>query len=474
MAANPKPTDVARWANNGGAITVPSSGKQDVGWLTGERPPAQYKNWLANQAWRWHKFVDALFTDGGNSDGIAAGNADQQNTAEANVVPLFKWRDYLGKIRSLVDHNGYRMGQVSEIDETWDLPVQTAQLPMSAFVPTGGTWGFGDFWTCTVSGSLQCSLNQILPKGAVVTGILWSFSRTTASDVTTFDWHSSINGTATSRVAKTITTGTGNTTTDQMASPTTGQGPQQVGFGGNPAAAVDETVLQVSATVTTSLKVYGCTITYVVPPPRWTYTQSTLGASAAGDSIIMNAPISGLNQRNVQLTAAAISSQAGSSKLTGLHEVQLDSDAAYAVEFMIKTGTITDGSNKRLFSAMLLRPGGDGVGLYNDNSQANWQYQRIVGGTPTNVDTGVAIAASTVYRVRLEVYGTAVNSSGATRVRLYLNGALVADSTAVTLTADGYQLVFRAATNGTTGGPYDWRIGRVRRAWNHLLTADNL
>lgn len=48
-----KPGSVPRWANAGGAITVPPSGKQDVGWVAGEAPPAEYFNWLHNLAYQW-------------------------------------------------------------------------------------------------------------------------------------------------------------------------------------------------------------------------------------------------------------------------------------------------------------------------------------------------------------------------------------------------------------------------------------
>lgn len=53
-----KPASVPRWANVGGAIVVPASGKQDVGWVTGERPPAQYMNWLQNLAYQWLQYLN--------------------------------------------------------------------------------------------------------------------------------------------------------------------------------------------------------------------------------------------------------------------------------------------------------------------------------------------------------------------------------------------------------------------------------
>lgn len=52
-----KPTSVARWADVGGAIVVPPSGKQDIGWVPGEAPPAEYFNWIENLAYQWQKWL---------------------------------------------------------------------------------------------------------------------------------------------------------------------------------------------------------------------------------------------------------------------------------------------------------------------------------------------------------------------------------------------------------------------------------
>ena len=56
MAA--KPGSTPRWANVGGAIVVPSSGKQDVGWEAPEKPPAEYFNWFQNLTWQWLDYLD--------------------------------------------------------------------------------------------------------------------------------------------------------------------------------------------------------------------------------------------------------------------------------------------------------------------------------------------------------------------------------------------------------------------------------
>src|SRR3982751_4091410 len=61
MAA--KPTTLPRWANAGGAIVTPASGKLDIGWVPGERPPAQYDNWHKNLVFQWMQYLsDAAFS----------------------------------------------------------------------------------------------------------------------------------------------------------------------------------------------------------------------------------------------------------------------------------------------------------------------------------------------------------------------------------------------------------------------------
>ncbi len=53
-----RPAELPRWADVGGDIETPSSGKQDIGWLVNERPPAQYFNWLANTTYLWTQYLD--------------------------------------------------------------------------------------------------------------------------------------------------------------------------------------------------------------------------------------------------------------------------------------------------------------------------------------------------------------------------------------------------------------------------------
>lgn len=75
-----KPTSVSRWADVGGAIVEPSSGKKDVGWLVAEKPAAQFFNWLLNISYQWQLWLqadahDTRFLPQGFVGGLAAGSA---------------------------------------------------------------------------------------------------------------------------------------------------------------------------------------------------------------------------------------------------------------------------------------------------------------------------------------------------------------------------------------------------------------
>lgn len=62
-----KPTVIPRWANVGGSIVTPPSGKLDVGWLAGEKPPAQYENWKGYYTFKWIEWIDSIFGSSGNN-----------------------------------------------------------------------------------------------------------------------------------------------------------------------------------------------------------------------------------------------------------------------------------------------------------------------------------------------------------------------------------------------------------------------
>ena len=482
-----KPTSVPTWAtdtNYTGGVeagtptkVAPTAGRQAEGWEPAAKPPAQEFKWRKKLVYLWTLFLNQLFTDGGG----ATGNLDVGVTAEANLVPLAKYRDYLTKIRSTVDHNGYRMGQVSELDEDWRSRPITVTHPISAGEASNGAFSFAvagseGLWRTPTASTVRFSLGTLIPQNAIITAVEVNYERGTAGDSTTIAILSDANGNV---CAFTDTTSTGSQTVNIIASATSGHGPlQHLDANG---LAGGWSVIAVGTTVTVFLLVRRVRVTYLLPPVGWDWTQLTTnvpGTATTGDEIASVDPQSGFNHRAMKITGKAVTAIAGSSVLAGAFEAFHNSDCAYVLEFMLKTGTITDGTDKRLFAAGIQNNNAGALNrfvyFYTDETFANWQL-RVVGSSTADTTTGVAVAAATVYRMRLEIYGSAVNSSGNTKIRAFINGVLVVEVNSTTLpAADMIRPYFKVGTNGTTGGPYDCTIGRVRRVWNHLLTPDNL
>ena len=67
MATKPLSSTLPRWADtvagDPSKVSEPPSGKKDIGWAVGERPPAQWKNWLLLQCYNWLVWLDAFETE---------------------------------------------------------------------------------------------------------------------------------------------------------------------------------------------------------------------------------------------------------------------------------------------------------------------------------------------------------------------------------------------------------------------------
>ena len=67
MATKPLSSTLPRWADtvagDPAKVSEPASGKKDIGWVVGEKPPAQWKNWLQLQIYNWLVWLDAFETE---------------------------------------------------------------------------------------------------------------------------------------------------------------------------------------------------------------------------------------------------------------------------------------------------------------------------------------------------------------------------------------------------------------------------
>jgi hypothetical protein len=74
-----KPVTLPRWANVGGDIVTPLTGKQDIGWVEGEDPPAPYFNWLFYNLYKWAEYLNDGALSGNHS---IAGNLSVTGTID--------------------------------------------------------------------------------------------------------------------------------------------------------------------------------------------------------------------------------------------------------------------------------------------------------------------------------------------------------------------------------------------------------
>lgn len=391
---------------------------------------------------------------------------------EASIVPLRVFNDWQGNVRSLVDHMGYPGGEVSVNEERWLQESQTVILPASSATPdTAANWTYNGTWSTTTNGTLTVSLESAAPAGALVTAVTFSFARGANGDITIFNWFPLFNGSGSASISKHVTSGTGNATTNLMSSPTSGHAPQIVNLAG-----VNDTVLSIGVTTSTSFSLYGIEVTFVIPPPGWQFSGTTTGKAATQtDGFVLTSPDANINHCSVQLLTAGTGSVNGTSTLTGPTETWINTNTAYACEFLLRTGTITDGANSAVFIAGITSGSlSQAAYLEYDGGTANWQLTTNVSSLVNKTPTSTVVTANTVYRVRIEVYGVSRNSTGQSRVVLYLNGVKAAEDATRTFSDDYWAVMLSAATATNPAGPYDFRVGRIRRKWNDLASGDAL
>jgi len=504
---NAKPSSAPpRWAVTAGGtpatnISTPSSGQQDTGWTTGQVPPSAWQNWWQYWTYLWLLFLSYYFTSGG----LAVGNTDLGATAESNVIPLSTFRDYGQNVRSVVDHNGYRMGQVSEIDENWRYATPTTLLLTPIGAPGGGGGGTSKFlqtdtnyagdWILSANDTLYLPLSEI-PVGAIISSITvyWKNAFGTQSLLATlYKGDPTSGGLTTSVVTKTVSlAATASSSFDIYASPTGGHGPKVVKTG-------ETLAIQLAGggSNTNPIGIHAVQVTYYDLPRGWSWTGISTEQSASLawynlDSVqFIDAYGAGqgwnntlLNQRVVNIVTNGVSGVGdGETMLTSTYDTGFDADTDFVMEFAVATGTITDVANAAVFDLGLRwLTGTNRVYAHFDpgTNSGKWVLRMLHNAGITTVNTSVTVSANTVYRMRLELCGTNRNSAGHTQAKLYINGTLAAtltDSSDVLPLGDGIAALFRASTStaGAGGaGAYNYMVGRVRRCWNHLASGDNL
>lgn len=81
-----RPPALPRWADVAGAIVTPTSGKLDIGYVPGERPPAQYENWNKNLVYKWIGYLDANLGGGQKAVPITGGEYSGLNVLTTGLT----------------------------------------------------------------------------------------------------------------------------------------------------------------------------------------------------------------------------------------------------------------------------------------------------------------------------------------------------------------------------------------------------
>ncbi len=398
---------------------------------------------------------------------------------ETTFTPVTKWRDWQQNTRFLVDNQGFPGGQISVKDENWFVPatvpvtvdpVTGYKIAGSAALTTSPPLGVS-FTTSTDQWAVPLDRAPI-PLGSIVTAVTVFYQSTNAANTLTGAFN--VGSLSSNLVSRTVTTPNAFSSFDVMFQPASTQWRKAIKDS-------ERIQLQLSCTISGgSINIYTIQVKYLVPPVGWT-PQLGNGGTATADGTVGTIetfnildPISGLNQRHVQLIARNASRE---TVLLSELELFVDDDVTHSMEFMVKTGTVIDGTNVCSPSIGYVSATGAIWRFFRNQADANWSLAASINGGSTggSLDTGVAFASNTVYRMKLEFQGSNRNSTGFVRIRGWINGTLVATIPmgAVVVPA-AVQLRLRIGVDGSTAGPYDIRIGRIHRAWNHLAAGDNV
>ncbi len=123
-----KPTSTPRWADVGGSIVDPPSGTKDVGWLVGQKPPAQYLNWWKNLSYQWFEYLkDGIFSGAfGLStsitpSAITGSNDNYAPTDHATTAEIRQDLSAAATLTGLAGGAGGRIVILRNLNATYDL-----------------------------------------------------------------------------------------------------------------------------------------------------------------------------------------------------------------------------------------------------------------------------------------------------------------------------------------------------------------
>lgn len=406
---------------------------------------------------------------------------------DTDVVPLVTYRDAGARPRSLVDHSGYRMGQVSECDETWSsarsMPLKIVPTGVARAEGTAGGWdGTG---LALTANDQQFGLAINVPEGAIITAVTMYGHAGDGTGVIAANLVSYTETGGTASIVNNNRSGSGNFSLAVGVSPASGSLPFTYNNEGGLGSFAQNKALilniALTGTVTSTHYVYQVEVDYLRMPAGW---EALVPSVASAGSVTATSSDAVLRQASLTMLSGVGSTHFAVVRPDKFNEY-FDDNTAYVVEFMLRTGTVDDASHGAFIRLCMVDDAfgsSQGYGFYWNHGVTNWQFaveSAMDLFTPdsvtSGVDTGVAMVANTLWRIRIEFEGANVAglTTGQVRLKGYINGTLVATINNVAWT-DTNLRPHVCIMNTSTGGPYDMRLGRVRRVWNHQLSNDTL
>jgi hypothetical protein len=162
---------------------------------------------------------------------------------------------------------------------------------------------------------------------------------------------------------------------------------------------------------------------------RWVATLTDGGAGTLGQIVVA----SGRLARSLTMTIGVGAADLASVTAEAPCNFETDNGIVFEVDTYDLSAAITE----QAVSNGLADPGSTGFGgvglvgavFAKGNGDANWQCVVGDGAAVTVVDSGVAYALATLYKLRIEWHGSGVADNSASAVRFYINGTLVATTT---------------------------------------------
>lgn len=203
-------------------------------------------------------------------------------------------------------------------------------------------------------------------------------------------------------------------------------------------------------------------------PAWWTSSVTGTGANTIDD------PITTMPFRHLHMSTGTTNPSTCQVVTTPLGFLQIDN--TLVIEWQIRTpAAVTDILYK---GGMQFSHAGawDYDIRFQCDSDADSSWRTFVSGSVTHdeFDTGIAFAANTTYRLRIEVCGDSNHDGSNGLARFFIDGTLVREFGGFTTPMTDAWRLWQLLTNSASGNDRDVLVGPIRACWNHTGSPPNI